>query len=274
MCANAQFMIEKDKPMKAIRILLPLVFVTFLFSCSEQLYRAAEMPYPDSARYRHYNEPIESAGFSVGATHLNSRFTGVRENQMLAGDRISHYLGNTAFAAGGYYRIGLTPPFGIQLGLDYFHFTGSMGLDEDGREDFKLYTSNQRYINEFNNHLLSFSFLPYYQLPVFMDRPQQRPKAKRVFLYGGFAGNLLLAKLVDDLGNTIEQDDPQSPEESMFGFSLPLGLGFSYRLNRNFALEYLVDYRIYLGNHPSGIIDSKADDLHLYNRLGVTYRIR
>lgn len=258
--------------MKAIRILLSLLLLTFLFSCSEQLYRAAEMPHPGSTRYRHYNEPVQSAGFTAGATHLNSRYTGVRENQMLAGDRISHYLNNTNLAAGAYYRIGVTPPFGIQLGLDYLHFQGSLGLDGDDRDDFALGTTG--HVSEFNNHLLSLSFLPYYQLPVFMDRPQQMAKAKRVFLYGGFSGNMLFSGLSDDSGNALDPPNARLFEESRFGFSMPFGLGFSYRLNRNIAVEYLVDYRIYLGNHPSGISDPKADDFHLYNRLGVTYRIR
>lgn len=254
--------------MKANRTLLLLLVVTLLLSCTEHLYQAAEMPQPSSTRYRHYNEPTQSAGFSVGVTHLNSRFAGAGDNQKLVGDRISHYLGNTNFAAGSYYRLGITPPFGLHFGLDYLHFSGRLGLYEDDGE------KTENLGSDFNNHLLSLSFLPYYHLPVFMDRPQQRAKAKRVFLYGGFAGNFLFANFTHDSSNTKDADDTPSSEESRFGFSVPVGLGLSYRLNRNFALEVLVDYRIYLGNHPSGIIDSKSDDLHLYSRLGMTYRIR
>ena len=283
-----------------------LLAALFLSSCSESVYRAAQKPPPTSTRYKVYNEPIHAIGANMGTATLSSRFTGVRESDMLAGDKTSFYLENMRFTMGGYYRVGMTPNFGLQMGLDFYQFSGTFGLSPAERSQFQYmvegddslpaeawvignvednffegFFEHQAFVpltansvQRFENNVWSFSFLPYYYLPLFEDRPQQMPNAKRVFVYGGMAGNIITPRLTNMDNQRISKEEGESVIESTFGFSLPLGIGFSWRINRDLAVEYSVDYRTYLGNHASGVADTRSDDRQFGGRLGVSYRIR
>lgn len=293
--------------MKRIKKLSLILVVLVLASCSQSHYPSAQKPLPTSTRYRAYNQPVHSVGINLGAANLDSRFTGVREkDNLLFGDRAEFYLENISITSGGFYRRGLTSRFGLQLGLDYYRFSGSFGLGDQKRDEFKYEWTDEsmipgddwvignvednffegfmiidrftpkmtNHVNRFENSVLSFSFLPYYYLPVFERRPQQMPNAKRVFLYGGIAGNYISPVLSNRDNERVSSNEGGSMIEKTLGFSMPLGLGFSWRLSRDVALEYSFDYRLYLGNHGSGLVDTRADDRQFSNRVGLSYRIR
>lgn len=286
--------------------LFTVILVLIFSSCSRDIYDPFQKPKRTSTRYKAYNQPMNVLGIHNGVANLNTRFTGIRDNK---DNKVSYYSDNLHYTVGAFYRIGVQPRSGLLFGIDRYSFSGNFGLDQAEKSDFeysyeeetvsqdetaweignmednffeshhthKPHVPAQTYaINRFENTLWTVSITPYYQLPVFERRPQRMANAKRLYIFGGFAANFINPKLEDEKNETLTLNDNGDGDElieNIFGFSLPLGMGFSWRINQKIAVEYVFDYRFHFQNHGSGLVDTNSNDRQFSNSLGISYRI-